>query len=361
MAKIARVGAMLAGLLVAMAPPAGHAADFSGKTVEWIIPFAVGGGSDVWARFFAPLLSEQLPGKPTVVVKNVPGGGSITGANQFQARAKPDGLTILGTSGSTQFPYLLDDPRVKYEYKDWIPVLASPTGGVVYVQPDLGVKSARDIGKLKGREMKYGSQGATSLDLVPLLAFELVDLDVKPVFGMKGRGDGRLAFERGEAGIDYQTAAAYLRNVVPLVKAGKAVPLFSWGVLDDSGDFVRDPTFPDLPHFIEAYEQALGKKPSGVGFEAFKAFNTAGFAVQKLVFLPKGTPKDIVDAYVRAFEAVVNIPGFKDKAGAEIGEYRQAVGPAAATMLNVALNIDPAAKAWVKKWLADKYNVKLGE
>ncbi len=141
--------------------------NFKGKTVEWIIPFKVGGGSDKWARFYAPLLSEALPGKPNVVVKNVPGGGSTQGANFFAQRAKPNGLTILGTSGSTQFPYLLDDKRVKYEYKDWKVVLGSPTGGVVYVSPKLGVTDAKDILKLKGKGLKYGSQGATSLDLVP--------------------------------------------------------------------------------------------------------------------------------------------------------------------------------------------------
>ncbi|MCB1638441.1 MAG: tricarboxylate transporter, partial [Thiothrix sp.] len=64
-----------------------NAQDFSGKTVEWTVPFGVGGGTDVWARFFAPQLAETLPGKPTVVVLNVPGGGSITGANQFYQRA----------------------------------------------------------------------------------------------------------------------------------------------------------------------------------------------------------------------------------------------------------------------------------
>lgn len=356
-ARLLAANLSVMGLALAAAPTA-TAADFAGKTIEWVIPFAVGGGSDVWARFFAPSLGEQLPGKPTVVVKNVPGGGSITGTNQFQARARPDGLTILGTSGSTQFPYLLDDPRVKYQYKDWTTVLASPTGGVVYVNPDLGVKGAADIGALKGKEMKYGSQGATSLDLVPLLAFELLQLNVKPVFGMKGRGEGRLAFERGEAVIDYQTSSAYLRNVAPLVKSGKAIPLFSWGVLDDKGAFVRDPTFPDLPHFIEAYEMAYGRKPAGIAFEAFKAFNTAGFAVQKGVFLPKGTPADIVAAYVKAFDAVVTAPGFQERAGEEIGIYRQATGAAAQKMLDVALAIDGEAKGWVKKWLTEKHGVK---
>jgi tripartite-type tricarboxylate transporter receptor subunit TctC len=347
-----------AGLaLAALLPIGARAADFSGKTVEFVIPFATAGGSDVWARFFAPFLSQALPGKPTVVVKNVPGGSSITGTNQFVQRARPDGLSILGISGSTQLPYLLDDPRVRYELKELIPVLVSPTGGVVYVNPELGAKSARDIPKLRGKKMKFGSQGPTSLDLVPVLAFEIMGLDVDPVFGLN-RGPARVAYERGESLIDYQTSSAYLRNVVPLIKAGKAVPLFSWGVLNEQGEFVRDPTFPDLPHFAEAYEIAHGKKPSGIAYEAYKAFVVAGFAAQKPLFLPKGTPKDIVDTYVQALDKVVKTPEFKEKAGDELGEYQQAVGPAATKVLEVALNVDPKARAWVRDWLTRRFNVK---
>ncbi|HXF52660.1 MAG TPA: tricarboxylate transporter, partial [Hyphomicrobiaceae bacterium] len=117
------VPALTLALALAAGPAPAGAVDFSGKTIEWVIPFGVAGGSDVWARFNAPILSKYLPGKPVIVVKNVPGGGSITGTNQFAATAKPDGLTILGTSGSTQFPYLLGDPRVKYDYTKWHVVL----------------------------------------------------------------------------------------------------------------------------------------------------------------------------------------------------------------------------------------------
>ena len=52
---------------------------FEGETIEWIIPFGTGGGSDTWARFNAPFLSEHLPGNPDVVVVNEPGGGSTRG------------------------------------------------------------------------------------------------------------------------------------------------------------------------------------------------------------------------------------------------------------------------------------------
>ncbi|MBM3608429.1 MAG: tricarboxylate transporter, partial [Alphaproteobacteria bacterium] len=228
-ATLSRLAALALASAAFAAPAHSQPVDFKGKTIEWIIPFGLGGGSDVMARFMAPYLSKYLPGNPTVVLVNVAGGGSTTGANRFAANAKPDGLTLLITSGSTQFPYLLGDPRVKYDYRDWRLVMAGPTGGVAYISSKFGVKSVKDLGKLKGQKLVYGSQGATSLDLVPMLGFRMLGLDVHHVFGMKSRGDGRLAFERGEATVDYQTSSAYIRSSVPLVKAGTAVPLFSWG------------------------------------------------------------------------------------------------------------------------------------
>jgi tripartite-type tricarboxylate transporter receptor subunit TctC len=99
--------------------------DLSGKTVEFVIPFSESGGSARWANFYAPLLSEALPGNPTVVVRYRPGAGSTAGANWFQEQTTDDGTLIFGTSGSTQFPYLLGDPRVRYEYNDWNVVLAN--------------------------------------------------------------------------------------------------------------------------------------------------------------------------------------------------------------------------------------------
>ena len=344
---------------LALAPNTASAVDFKGKRIEWIIPFKEGGGSDTWARFYAPLLSASLPGNPVIAVKNIPGGGSTKGANQFQSRAKPNGRTILGTSGSTQFPYLLGDKRVRYEYKDWQIVLATATGGVFYVKPETGVRSAADITKLREQTLKYGSQGATSLDIIPLLAMDLLDIEVKAVFGMKGRGAGRLAFERGETNIDYQTSSSYLKKVTPLVEEGGAIPIMTWGALDDAGNLVRDPTFPDLPHFAEVYEMVHGTAPSGAAFDAWKAFFTAGFAAQKMIYLPKGTPDEIVEAWREAAAKTVGAPDFKEKSELVLGIYPQATGEAAVTRMKLAVDVAPEAKQFVKDWLTEKYNVKL--
>ena len=355
------LGLAAGAVALGLAGPAAAEVDFSGKTIEWIIPFSAGGGSDTWARFNAPLLSKYLPGNPVVVVVNEAGGGSTKGTNLFAARAKPDGLTILGTSGSTQFPYLLGDPRVRYEYKDWKIAMAGPTGGVVYASPSLGLTGPQDIAQLKNKELVYASQGATSLDLVPLLGFRLMGFNVQHVFGFKGRGDGRLAFERGEVNIDYQTSSAYIKSVQPLVEAGQAVPLFSWGVLNEAGEVVRDPTFPDLPSFAEAYQTLTGNAPSGPEYDAYFAFFTAGFPAQKMVFLPKDTSDEIVAAYQKAFEDMKADPDYQASAEAVLGSYEQVTGPLAQALFEKGTTIAPDLRKQVVDMLGAEYGVKLGE
>jgi hypothetical protein len=177
------------------------------------------------------------------------------------------------------------------------------------------------------------------------------------VFGMKARGGARLAFERGESNIDYQTSAAYLASVVPLVNSGKAVPLFAFGVLDAAGKLARDPTFPDLPHVGEVVSRA-GGRTTGLEWDTLVAFITAGFAAQKFVVLPKGTPKDIVAAYSEAFRKMQADPEFAASKDKVLGDYPQSTGKAAETIYRVATEVSPASRFWVREHLTMNYNAK---
>jgi hypothetical protein len=349
--------ALTAIALLLAASPA-FATDFTGKTISLIVPFPNGGGVDLWARFNAPLLAKYLPGKPTIVIKNMPGGGSISGANFFSVTARPDGLTLLASSASTQFPYLLGDPRVRYEYKDWKVVLAGPTGGAAYVSSSFGAKSIADIDKLRGKELFFASPGPTALELVSLLGFRLLDLNVNHIFGVPGRAEGLLGFERGEFTIDSQTTTAYLRRSAGLVKEGKAVPLFSWGVLDASGHLARDPNFPDLPHVGEAYEIVHGKKPEGIEWDAFMAFLVSGFPAQKLMVLPKGTPDDMVETFRAAAREMLKDPDYLARRDEIIGEYEQVTDAQAERLYKNSTNISPEAREWTRDFLTKKYDVK---
>lgn len=331
--------------------------DFSGRTIEWVVPFPEGGGSGTTARYIQPYLNEYLPGDPTIVIRNIPGGGSINGANEFAARARSDGSQLLITSASTQFPFLLNDSRVRYDYAEWTPLAVAPTGGVVYLPSSFEVESAAELGELSDTELVYGSQGPTSLDLVPMIAFELLGLDVRYVFGMPGRTDGRLAFERGEATIDYQTSSAYLTNVVPLVEAGRAVPIFSWGIIDENGEFARDPSFPEIPHFTEAYEMMHGELPEGVLYDVYRAVFAAGFAAQKPIVVPADTPEDVIETYRQAFAQVAKDPEFIANRGDVIGEYDIATGAAAERLYQMATSMPAESAEWLQNYLSENYNV----
>jgi tripartite-type tricarboxylate transporter receptor subunit TctC len=329
------------------------------STINWTIPFGVGGGTDVWARFVAPHLTKNLPGNPTVVIKNQPGGGSITGTNLFFQRAKSNGEDILGTSASTLYPFMLGDKRVRYNFDKWIPLLASPTGGVVYVQPDLGVSSADDIKKLDGVTLPFGSQSPTGLELPVFLAFEMLGLDIKPVFGMKSRGEGRLAFERGEAKIDFQTSSAYLSSALDLVNNQKAVPLFSLGILNNQGKIVRDPAFADLPTFEEVYFKKFGKQPEGLEYTAYKKFLAAGFAFQKVIFIPADTPSDIINAYQMSIRKMLKDPAFIQDSEVQVGPYENIIGIDAAQYLSEAITVSPELYTWISSWLKSKFDYTL--
>ena len=144
---------------------------------------------------------------------------------------------------------------------------------------------------------------------------------------------------------------------MPLVKKGEAVPLFSWGILDANGNLARDPNFPDLPHFEEAYEIVHGKKPSGVEWDAMRAFLIAGFPAQKLLLLPKGTPDDIVETYRAAVRAMTKDPEYLAKRDQTIGEYEQVTDKAGEKLFQDATTISPEARAWVREFLAKTYQV----
>lgn len=332
---------------------------FEGKTIEIIVPFGEGGGTDVFARFVSIYLTRYLPGNPRIIVRNIPGGGSLIGTNEFAARARTDGTSVLIPSSSTFIAYLLGQQQVRFDLSTMRPAMIVQSGGVVYVPASLGISSVAELGELQGRELVYSAVSPTSVDLVPMLAFLTLGLDVRFVFGMAGGNDSRLAFERGETSIAYQSTPTYLANVQPLVETGEVVPLFSWGVIGADGNVERDPSFPELPHFIEAAEIVLGEQPSGPAFEAYKAYFAAGFGVARPVLLPQGTPDEIVAAYHAALSEAAADPEFMATSETLLGSYTPAIGDAAEAVMRGATSTTPENQEWVRNYLRDTHNASL--
>ncbi len=351
------------GLVAALAGPSSMEAlaqkvDFTGKRIEMLVPFNPGGGSDVYSRALAPFFEKYLPGNPTLLIRNVPGGGSITGANQFNARAKPDGLHVLVSSSSTVMNYVFQRSKFELDLSKMQPIVLSPQGSVVYVSPSLGLKSVNDLAKLKSQQLTFGGNTPTGAEMRVTTAFELLGLNVKYVWGIE-RGPARLAFERGEFTINYDTTPGYLKNASQLVKAGKAVPLFSLGVLDEKGNLVRDPNFKDLPNFAEVYEMMHGKKPAGPAYEAWKAVLKMGVMANKAILLPAGTPQPIVEAWRTAVRKTLDDPEFEKGASKVIEGYPQFIGEAARPIISSATTLPPEVREWLKTFLKTKHDVTL--
>lgn len=344
-------------VLLAVSPQTWAAEYYEGKTIEVIVPFSPGGGSDVWIRTLSPYLEKYVRGNPRFLVRNIAAGRGIHGMNEFAAKGKGDGLHMVVSTASNYFPYLLGDKGVKYDFRKWKPLLVNPVGGVMYVSPGTGVKRVEDLAKAKG--LVYAGISASGLDMIPLLSFDLLGLEVKSVLGYKGRGEARLAYEKGESNLDYQTTPAYNASVVPLIKEGKAIPLMSFGLLDDDGRIVRDPAVPDLPTVSEVHEKIRGKKPSGPVWEAYKAFMPLAFAVQKILWVKAEAPRETMNAFYEAADHLQKDAEFQGKAAEVLGGYPVFRGDRMEKTIQEAFQISPDAQNFVRDWLAKKYNVKL--
>ncbi|HEY7218584.1 MAG TPA: hypothetical protein VH985_09330, partial [Candidatus Binatia bacterium] len=334
---------VLAGPVFAAAPY------YEGKTIEVIIPFGVAGGSDIWIRTIAPYLEKNIAGNPKFTFRNIAGGRAIPGMMEFAHKAKPDGLMVLVSSATNYFPVLLGDKAAKYDFREWKPLLVNPVGGVMYASPASGVKRIEDLPKAKN--LIYGGISAIGLDMIPLISFELLQLDARGVLGFKGRGDARIAFERGETNIDYQTTPAYNATVVPLIKEGKAIPLMSFGQLDEKGNIIRDPAVPDLPTVPEVYEKLKGKKPSGKFWDTYKIFMPSAFAVQKILWVKGDAPAAALQAFYAAADRLEKDKEFHAKTEKILGGYPLLRGDRLEKTIQQAFQIDAETQRFVKEWV----------
>ena len=133
----------------------------------------------------------------------------------------------------------------------------------------------------------------------------------------------------------------------------------TWGALDDKGNIVRDPTFPDIPTFKEVCEKTDGCDTSSKQFRVWKAFFVSGFPVQKLAFLPAGTPKEVSDTYAAAFEKIRSRPDFEKLAAKRLGKYPMFVGAESQDALKTATTLDFNAKAYATHYLKERFGVTL--
>lgn len=346
----------LAGPVLAQEGPV----DFTGKTVELIVPFPDGGGSSTHARLVAPILGQELPGKPTVIIQNVEGGGSVRGINLFAERGKPDGLTIASIATGTYYRYILKDPAVNYPLRDFIPFLTSPYGIVSFARTDFGITGdpVADVKYLREHPPVLAGSGPADADMPHLYCLDLLGIKVKPVFGLS-TAESAQALERGESQIGYANMASWEGTVEPMVDDGTVKTLFTMGFQKEDGTVVRDPLLPNAPTCLELYEAVNGEPLTGLRLEVYKAMFAIRMIVAKTFVLPPNTPDNIVQTYIEAMGRVIARPEMQTpEAIAALGGYPQGTGPQAVEGHRTAADMAPEAQAELIRWLQELYGVK---
>jgi len=272
---------VLAGVLLLLAWGPSAEAAYPEKEITLIIPWDVGGGTDLVSRAVARLMEEDL-GKPVVVV-NKPGGGGVIGYRQIAAAA-PDGYTL----GSIAAP-LIHHKYLSNTYADqksFSPIALfnmDSCGFIVKADaPWKTLKEALDYAKQNPRKVRVatsGPGGALHVTLVMLENATGLQFTTVP-YGGSGPASVALAGGHVEASTDLPSA------VHALIEGGKLRVL---AVTSEK----RDPEYPDIPTF----------KESGVDLTYLNWRGIAG---------PKGIPKEIVARLANSLRKVVDSQKFKD-------------------------------------------------
>jgi tripartite-type tricarboxylate transporter receptor subunit TctC len=287
---------LVAIMLAVVLPDSIHAqdktSDFAPKSLTMVIPSTPGGGTDSSGRLIAANIAKYLPGKPTVVIRNVPGANGTTAMNYFVRQAVPDGLTITMGSSSQADPVHYRMAQSHFDPTTFEIIGGAGRGGTVLIIN----KSAE--ARLYDRNAAPVAMGSLvgiprSGMLTTAWGVEFLGWNVKWVVGYPGTNDLMIALERGE--ID-MTSTGNIAQIQKLLGTGKYKVLSQSGSLVN-GRFEARADFAAAPLF---HELVGSKVPDGLAREAFEYWANLT-AIDKWVALPPKTPAPIVETYREAF------------------------------------------------------------
>jgi len=187
--------AILLSLSIHAANAEDAAAFYSGRILSLVVGFNVGGGADLYARLIARHLGKHVAGRPTVIVRNMPGAGSMAAANHIFNVSPRDGSEIGLFAGNIVVDPVIGGVATKYDARkfNWIGAPASETS-VCLASKATSFKTFDDV---LARDMVTGAAGTGTQDF-PVVLNSLLGTKFKLVKGYAGSSGLRLALERGE-------------------------------------------------------------------------------------------------------------------------------------------------------------------
>jgi tripartite-type tricarboxylate transporter receptor subunit TctC len=193
-------GATSALLLVA--PVSAQApADFRGETITIQIGYGAGGGYDTYGRALARHYGRFIPGNPNVVVKNMPGAGSLRVATHIYNLRARDPVELGIFSASTAMEPLMGNEQAKFEADQfgWIGSMNQDVSFCgVWQAPGIAASFA-DWLKKDTHRLIFGSAGTGAISYQhPLILRNVLGADIRVIPGYDGQKDVNFAMQRGE-------------------------------------------------------------------------------------------------------------------------------------------------------------------
>jgi tripartite-type tricarboxylate transporter receptor subunit TctC len=295
---------MALAVLAASEPARAQTAEqfYPGRQMVLIVGGAAGSGYDIIGRMVARYMGNHLPGRPSFIVRNMPGAGGVVAANHMNSVVDKDGATIAIVGREAIFDAVFSGAQSKANFDSrrflW---LGTPNQevGMAYAMTASGVRMIEDARK---REITVAAAGATSGSAVfPRLVNALVDTKFKIITGYTGSMDGLLALERGEveARVVSGFAGPEANAVLPWVEHGKANLLLQIGLN-------KHPGYPTIPHIMDLAKSGDDRRLMELVF--------VGQAIGRPFFGPAGVPADRGRALQEAFAKTMDDPGFKSDA-----------------------------------------------
>jgi tripartite-type tricarboxylate transporter receptor subunit TctC len=266
---------------------------YKGRQVTIVVASSAGGGYDLQGRLFARHLGEQLPGKPVMVVQNMPGAGGLTAANHIYNVAPKDG-SLIGVVQRGVLTAKLTSPggvRFDLEKFGWIGNLAPEVAAVVAWRTS-PVQTTAD---LFSKEFIVGGNGPTlDPETVPRMLNALIGTKFKIVSGYTATTDVLIAMQRGEL---HGLADFAWGNV-------KRRPDLQLKVLMQSG-LNKSPDLPDVPLALDFVKNEEDRKV----MELFFVQKT----VARPLVAPPGLPPERLTALRNAFIAMTKDAAFLEE------------------------------------------------
>ena len=274
-------------------------ADFyRGKTIELNVGYTPGGGYDTYARLVSRHIGEFIPGKPQLIVKNVPGGGGRVLMGYMSNVAPKDGTVLALADQSLPLQQAMRDPSIHFDAKTLI-YIGNPDAdnNTVATWHTTGVKSVEDA---RRKEVIVGSTGPNTSSQIPYAMNATLGTKFKVVAGYPGGNEINMSMENGETGARGSSPWSTWKATKPDWLRDKKLNIIAQVGL------VRADDLPDVPLIMEL-------ATNDADHAALKLLS-APATVGRPFFTTPGVPANRVKALREAFNAMVNSPAFLDEA-----------------------------------------------